>query len=265
MIYIAFLFFTIIILIFVFYQWQYFMVFTPTVRRGGLLCDNCGFLSIVTDDKIELEGAIYEPKNPRVTLLVFVGRSHDSVGLMSKLSCNYPDVRVISFNYRSYGNSKGVANEKNLLKDSLKIAELVQKNYGSFYTLGFSLGSNIASFMASKHPTNGLFLVGAFDSIASLAKTKFVDKSFFPMLNLSKVFRYKFPTSKYVNSIEASAWLFVSTDDETTYIQNARALRDKVQNLAGYYELENLSHKELLWDDEVILKINEVLHDKSTF
>ena len=264
MIYIAFLIFTLTILTFAFYQWQYFMVFTPTFRRGEKLCDNCSFLSIVTDDKIELEGAIYEPKNPIATLLVFVGRSHDSVGLMSKLSCSYPDVRVISFNYRSYGKSKGVANEKNLLKDSLLIAELVQKNYGSFYTFGFSLGSNIASFMASEHTTKGVFLIGAFDSIASLAKTKFVDKSFFPMIDLSKVFRYKFPTFKYVQNIQAPTWLFVSRDDETTYIQNARGLRDEVQNLAGYSELENLSHKELLWDDEVILKINKVLHDKNT-
>ena len=264
MIYIAFLLFTIIILIFAFYQWQYFMVFTPTFHRGDALCDNCGFLSIVTDDNIELEGAIYEPKKPVATLLVFVGRSHDSVGLMSKLSCNYPDVRVISFNYRSYGKSQGVANEKNLLKDSLKIAKLVQKNYGSFYALGFSLGSNIASYMATKHPVKGIFLIGAFDSIASLAKTKFVDKSFFPMIDLSKIFRYKFPTSQYVEIIQAQTWLFVSRDDETTYINNARALRDRVQNLAGYYELDNLSHKELLWDDAVILKINEVLHDNAT-
>jgi len=264
MIYIAFLLFTIIILIFAFYQWQYFMVFTPTFHRGEKLCDKCTLLSIVTDDKIELEGAIYEPENPVATLLVFVGRSHDSVGLMSKLSCNYPDSRVISFNYRSYGKSGGVANEKNLLKDSLKIAELVQKNYGSFYTFGFSLGSNIASYMASQHATKGLFLIGAFNSIASLAKTKFVDKGIFPMFDLSEVFRYKFPTYKYVKKIQAPAWLFVSQDDETTYIQNARELRDNVQHLAGYYELKNLSHKSLLWDEEVVSKINEVLHDKST-
>lgn len=240
------------------------MVFTPTFHRGEKLCEKCSFLSIITDQKIELEGAIYEPQNPVATLLVFVGRSHDSVGLMSKLSCSYPDVRVISFNYRSYGKSEGVASEKNLLKDSLKIAELVQKNYGSFYTLGFSLGSNIASFMASKHSTKGVFLIGAFDSIASLAKTKFVDKSFFPMIDLSKVFRYKFPTREYVQKIQAPTWLFVSEDDETTYIQNARVLRDNVHNLSGYKKLNNLSHKELLWDESVILKVNEVLHDKKS-
>jgi len=260
MIYIAFLIFTFSILFVAFYQWQYYMVFSPTFHREGSLCSDCSILSVITDDGVELEGAIYEPLNSTSTMLIFVGRSHDAVGIINKLAKTYPKTRVVTFNYRSYGRSQGSINEKNLHADGLKIAELVQKNYGDFYLFGYSLGSNIASYVASKHKTKGLFLIGAFDSIASLAKSKFVDRGFIPMINLSAIFRYKFRTGVYVGQVESPTYLFVSRDDETTYIQNARELKSKVQNLALYMELDSLSHKEILWDEIVTDKINEVVN-----
>jgi len=259
MIYIAFLFFTFLVLAFAFYQWQHFMVFSPTYHRDEDLCDACEILSITTDDGVELEGVIYEPKNFTSTLLYFGGRRQDVVGLIKKLSLAFENTLIISFNYRSYGRSGGVVSEKNILADSLLIADIVQKNYGDFYLLGYSLGSNIASHVASKKSSLGVFLVGSFDSIASLAKEKFVKRGSFPMVNLSSMFRYKFRTREYVEQIDAKTYLFVSKSDETTYIQNARNLKEHVKNLAAYEELDNLSHKEILWDSKVIDTINEVI------
>ena len=260
MIYIAFLIFTFSILFVAFYQWQYYMIFSPTYHREGDLCPTCSILSITTDDGVELEGAVFEPANATNTMLLFVGRSHDAVGIINRLSQTYPNTRVVAFNYRSYGRSQGHINEKNIHSDGLKIAQLVQKNYGDFYLFGFSLGSNVASYVASQHKTEGLFLIGAFDSIASLAKSKFVDRGFIPMVDLSSVFRYKFRTGVYVGEVKAPTYLFVSRDDETTYIQNARELKSKIFNLALYMELDSLSHKEILWDSKVTQKINEVLN-----
>jgi pimeloyl-ACP methyl ester carboxylesterase len=62
-----------------------------------------------------------------------------------------------------------------------------------------------------------------------------------------------------VQHIEAPTYLFVSKHDEITFIQNSQNLKSYVKNLALYKELENLSHKELLWDKQVSDPINEVL------
>jgi len=213
-----------------------------------------------SDDGLELEGAMYEPLNATATLLLFPGRSHDVVGMINKLASTYPKVRIISFNYRSYGKSQGRVTEKNMLQDGITIASLVEKNYGSFYLLGYSLGSNVAAFVASKRPVLGLFLIGAFDSIASLAKSKFVERGFFPNIDLSQLFRYKFPTGEYMQNVDAPSYLFASKDDEITYITNARELKSKVKNLSLYVEIDGLSHKEILWDTRVTNTINEVLN-----
>jgi len=260
MIYIAFLIFTIFVLLLAFYQWQFYMVFSPIYHREGTLNERCSILTMTTDDGVELEGAIYEPLNATNTLLIFVGRSHDAVGIINKLSLTYPRSRVVAFNYRSYGKSEGKINEKNMFSDGVKIAQLVQKNYGDFYLLGYSIGSSVASNVATKVKVKSLFLIGAFDSIASLAKSKFVDRGYFPQIDLSSVFRYKFRTGDSVQSVESPTYLFVSKDDKTTYINNARILKEKVKNLALYRELEQLDHKEILWDKEVTDTINELIN-----
>ncbi|QOY50878.1 alpha/beta hydrolase [Candidatus Sulfurimonas baltica] len=259
MIYTLFLLFTFGVLAFVFYHWQYFMVFSPTYYREEELDDDFEILSIKTDDGVELEGVVYEPKSlyrklPSInsTLLFFAGRSHDSVGLIKRLSLLFPHVRIITFNYRSYGKSGGVVNEKNLLDDSLKVAQIVKKNYGDFYVLGFSIGSLVAAYVASKMSVAGLFMVGPFDSIALLVKEKYG-------FNMPWILRYKFDKTKLVSKIDAKTYVFASKDDEITYIKNTRNLKQYVKNLVLYKEYEGLSHKELLWHEEVSKHINEVL------
>lgn len=260
MIYIIFLLFTFAVLFFVFYHWQHFMVFSPTHYRDENLDDDFEILSITADDGVELEGVVYEPKEhnkklPDIdsTLLFFAGRSHDSVGIIKKLSQSFPHTRIITFNYRSYGKSGGVVSEKNILEDGLKIAQIIKKNYGDFYILGYSIGSGVASYVASKMDVLGVFLVGPFDSIALLVKAKY-------KVHIPWILRYKFDKTKLVKNIDANTYIFASKGDEITYIENARNLKKYVKNLAHYHELDNLTHKEILWDEEVIKHINEVIN-----
>ena len=259
MIYIAILLFTFFILIIAFYKWQYMMVFSPIYYRKDELDDCFTMLSIKTDDGVELEGVVYEPEKPSSTLLFFAGRSHDSVGLIKKLATTFKNVRIITFNYRSYGKSEGIASEKNILNDGIQIAEFVKRNYGDFYILGFYLGSSVCAFVASKIDVSGVFLVASFDSIASLAKEKFVKRGIFPMIDLSEIFRYKFNNILHVQEIESKTYLFVSKHDETTYIENARNLRDNIKELVCYEEFDDRNHKEVLWYPDVVEKINGVI------
>jgi len=252
LIYIAFLFFTFLVLVFVIYQWQYFMVFTPTYFRDSKLDDSYEILSVTTDDGVELEGVVFTPQNPKNTILFFAGRSHDSVGFITRLAEVYSDSRIITFNYRSYGRSEGVVNEKNINLDGVKVATIVKKNYGDFYLLGFSIGSSVASFVATKVDSKGLFLIGAFDSMVNLAKVKY---SFIPAWFM----RYKFDNVELVKNIDTKTYMFASVDDEITYIQNSRNLKNSIKNLVLYKEYNGLSHKELLWDDRVVSEIKKVI------
>lgn len=266
MIYIIFLFFTFVVLAFVFYHSQYYFVFKPSYYRDVALDDEFELLSVVSDDGVELEGVVYEPKELyrhlatiESTLLFFPGNYHDVVGLIKKLSSLYPHVRIVAFNYRSYGKSGGTISEKNMLKDGVKIASLVQKNYGDFYILGYSLGSSVAAYVASKLKTKGVFLVGSFDSYYELVKKRYKTIDKISKINLSKMFRYKLNNKDHVKSIDAKTYLFGSKSDQIIHIHNTRNLKKHVKNLAYYDELENLTHIELLWDKKVVDTIKEVM------
>ncbi|MCW8895042.1 MAG: alpha/beta hydrolase [Sulfurimonas sp.] len=259
MIYIIFLFFTFGVLAFAFYHWQHFMFFSPIYHRVDELDENFETLSIKTDDGIELEGVVYEPKSldkkssdKDSTLLFFGGRKHDSVGLIKKLSLSFSHTRIITFNYRSYGRSGGKISEKNMLNDGLKIARIIQKNYGDFYVLGFSIGTSVASFVASRVHVLGVFLVAPFDSAALLVKEKY-------KVHVPWLLRYKFDKRKSVKEIDAKTYIFASKSDSVTYVQNARNLKQHVKNLTLYKEFDELSHNDLLWDKEVVNIINGVL------
>lgn len=260
MIYMIFLFFTFAILAFVFYHWQHLMLFSPTYHREEVLDDDFEILSIVADDGLELEGVVYEPRElyrklPTIdsTLLFFGGREQDSVGLIKRLSLSFPHTRIITFNYRSYGKNRGRLNEKNILRDGLKIAQVVKKNYGDIYILGFSIGSSVASFVASKIDILGLFLVGTYDSVPLLIKEKYG-------FHIPWILRFRFDKRKFVKDIDSKTYIFASKSDEVTYIQNVRNLKQHVKNLTIYKELEDVSHGELLWDEEVTNTINEAIH-----
>jgi alpha/beta superfamily hydrolase len=254
MIYIAFLIFTLLILIFAFYEWQFFMLFRPRLYRKEPLCPLCSLVSAKMKDGTVLEGALYEPQNPQTTLLVFVGRSHDAVGLINRLAACYSHVRVVTFNYRGYGKSQGRADEKKLLEDSLEIARLVTKNYGEFYVLGFSIGSSIAAYVASKQETKALFLLGAFDSIHNLAQQRY---RFLP----SWLIRYKFDTCQYAQQVQAPTYLFVSLADEVVNIGSARKLKECIKNLLFYKEYKELLHKELLFDNRVVETVQKAFYE----
>jgi hypothetical protein len=254
LIYIAFLLITLVLFGFIFYHLQYFMLFTPTYKRSESLADDCEILSIKTPDGVELEGVCYTPQNIKATLLFFVGRSDDSVGLISKLSQTYSEYRIVSFNYRSYGRSGGKVEENLLYDDAIEIARLVHKHYGDFYLFGFSLGSSIAAYVAQTQKSRGVFLVGAFDSIAHLVKSKY-------HIYIPKLLRYRFNTLKYVKNIKDATYLFSSKSDDLTYISNAKHLATTIKNLQRFVIVENTTHFELLWHEEVVKTIKEVVEN----
>ena len=228
------------------------MMFTPTYYRSSELDDRFEMLYVTTDDGVSLEGVVYEAKNPKATVLFFPGRSYDAVGFVEKLSCAYSDVRVVTFNYRSYGKSEGVLNEKNIFTDALHVTKKMKERFGDIYIAGFSLGSSVSSFVASKEKVNGLFLIGIYDSIAGLTKIKYG-------VNLSLISRYKFDNKLFVKEVNSDTYVFVSKADEVTYIESARELKKYIKNLVYYKEFEDLLHKDLLCNEDIIKKIKEVI------
>lgn len=200
---------------------------------------------------IRLEGIVYEPVNPSATVLYFGGKEQDSVALIGKLAQYYPDLRLIAFNYRGYGVSGGRPTQHDILEDGLKIYDWCIEEYGDAVLFGYSLGSSVAAFIGAQRRADRVVLVAAFDSVAELIKAKLPVPDF--------IIRHRFDTAAFVRNILSPLYLYVTEDDLVVPISHARNLKNNVKNLAEYKEFNGYSHAELLFSDELVAKLKEVL------
>ena len=248
MIYISYILLTLVILFFIYLEWQKSVVFHPKFFRDNSLYDErFKFLTIKTKDNVTLEGCVYTPKEFKKSLLYFGGRGQDSVGLLPKLAEIYGNVQIFTFNYRGYGKSEAKPTEEKLYSDALEVYDKVIKNYGNVSLLGYSLGSSIASYLSSKREIDKLFLIGAFTSMEELIKDTYRFR--LPFL------KYSFFTCKYLKVNNQETYIFLSKDDKTVLFKNSKKLKNCPKNLKKFMVLEGLNHVEILYCFEVINEI----------
>jgi len=201
---------------------------------------------------ISLEYVTCTPQHPTHTILYFGGKDQDSVGLIQKLSEEYPSVRWVGFNYRGYGKSQGRATEKTVLADSLLMFDLVEQQYGATCLMGFSLGSSVASYVASRRLPSWIVLVAPFDSVTSLIQAK---APFLPAVCI----RYTFPTLDFVQKIQCPVYVYNSTNDEIVAPHHVARLRNHIPLLKGNREFSGYSHDGLLLSPELKKELSLLL------
>ncbi len=238
-----------------FYFLQHKLIFNPKhhLERSWMIKNAHAYhlqeMEVAPD--VMLEGIVYEPQKPTMTLLYFGGRSQDSVALIGMFSEHCPDIRIVTFNYRGYGESGGRPAEDVLLEDGLKIYDWCTDEYGETALLGFSLGSSVAAYVGSHRHSSKVVLVAAFSSVAKLMQAKLA-------LLPNFIIRHRFDTAAFAQNIFSPLYLYVALDDLVVPISHARNLKANVKNLAEYIEFSEHEHEDLLFSDEVIEKLKKV-------
>lgn len=229
------------------------MMFQPKKYRKEKLDNRFTLLDMHAKDGTYLEGVVFTPPHYKESIFYLGGNAQDSVGLIYKLSTCYENYQIFTFNYRGYGNSKGVTSEKKLYEDVLHVSGLFSKRFGDFSVMGYSLGTSLGAFIATKQKVNNLFLLGAFDSIKALAKARF------PWIP-SWLVCYNFTTVAYSQEISCDTYLVYSNDDGIVLKQNTLNLKAHLKKLVDFKELNGYNHHELLCTKETIELITKVLH-----
>ncbi len=115
---------------------------------------------------------------------------------------------VYLVNYRGYGTSEGAPSEAALLSDALAMYDSLVLTHESIFIIGRSLGSGVASYVASERPVKKLVLVTPFDSIQSMAQKQF---PFYPM---SILLKDKFNSVERAGNIYSDTQILVAEDDK---------------------------------------------------
>lgn len=103
-------------------------------------------------------------------LIYFGGNAEDAADFLKQADL-FPDVSIVSVNYRGYGRSTGKPSEKGLMDDALAVYDQAVATTGkSGIVMGRSLGSGLAVNVAANREVLGAILVTPYDSLLAVAR-----------------------------------------------------------------------------------------------
>ncbi len=130
----------------------------------------------------------------------------------------FPDRAVYMVSYRGYGDSAGEPSERNIYSDALALYDRVHNQHALVSIIGRSLGSSVATYLASKRPTHRLALVTPFASLEGLASQQF---AVFPVKLL---LQDKYHSAARVPKISARTLILYAEDDAIIPYSSTQAL-----------------------------------------
>ncbi len=192
-----------------------------------------------TSDYTKLECAITENKEEKPLVIYFGGNANNALNFMNIVR----DIKEYSFltcNYRGYGNSEGEPSQQNIFSDALEIFDTYSKRFPKVYLVGRSLGSAVASYVASQRSTAGVVLITPFDSLKTLAKKRY------PYLPVSLILKHPFETAEYISLTYAPVAVITAQYEDLIPPKSLKNLLGNIHNLVYQKVVPVSNHSTIL-------------------
>lgn len=176
---------------------------------------------LTTEEGAVINSLHFKSKSPKGVILYFHGNAGD-LSQWGTLAEHFVklDYDVFMMDYRTYGKSTGKLSESGFYKDAQHCYDYLLGMYPpSEITLyGRSLGTGIATYVASKNPAQLLILETPFYSMVDMAKSRF------PFLPVKNILKYKFPTNEFIVTAQCPIVIFQGTKDELVPFKSVKKL-----------------------------------------
>ena len=197
-----------------------------------------------TAEDVSINAIHFKIENPKGVILYFHGNAGDLSrwGIIGEhfVSLNYD---VLIMDYRTYGKSTGKLSEQGFYDDAEFCYKYLLKHYDEdeIVLYGRSLGTGIATYLASKHKPKQLILETPYYSILDVAKQRF------PIFPVKGLLKYQFPSNEFITSVECPITMFHGTDDAVIPYSSAEKLKAVAPNaLTTFITIEGGAHNNLI-------------------
>lgn len=231
------------------YFFQENLLFHPTqLPQDHTFTINTPFTEVThkTQDGAVLHGLHFTVEKPKGTLLYYHGNAGD-VSRWGEIVQYFvkKNLNVIVMDYRNFGKSTGDLSEQALYEDALLwyayAKNTAKKTNTSLYVYGRSLGTTFATYVASKKEVKQLVLETPFYSIEDEAQSRF------PVLPISSLLKYKFPTYKYITKVAAPITVIHGTADKVVPYMNGKRLYDLIaRDSKTFVSIPDGGHNDLI-------------------
>ncbi len=236
------------------------MIFLPTKLPGDYeysFVHDFEEVNLTTIEGYSLNAIHFKKVNPKGLILYF----HGNAGDLSRwgdiatffVERNYD---VLVMDYRTFGKSTGELSEQALHDDAQLFYDYVLKQYEeeriSLY--GRSLGTGIATKLASINKPNKLILETPYYSLLDVANNRF------PFLPIKWSMKYKLLSYEYIQEVTCPISIFHGTDDKVvSYASGKRLFESIPTGKKTFYTIDGGSHNNLVQFNDYLNGMEEVL------
>lgn len=150
----------------------------------------------------------HRARSSRKALIYFGGNAEDVSASLAGFTRAFPDHALFLMHYRGYGGSTGKPSEAALFADALALHQRVSQRHREITVVGRSLGSGVATYLASQRPVSQLVLITPYDSIANIAAQRL------PIIPVRWLLLDKYESWRYAPQIKAPTRVLVAETDE---------------------------------------------------
>ncbi len=213
---------------FMFYSLQEKLIFLPTQLSMDYeysFSKDFDEIFVDTPDGAVLNALHFKITNPKGLVLYFHGNAGDlsrwGVIASSFLDLGYD---VLVMDYRGYGKSTGERSENALYEDAQRFYDLAKQDYqeAEIIVYGRSLGSGIATHLASNNNPKKLILETPYYSLMDVAQDRF------PYLPLKSLLKYRMNSFEYIQKVQAPIRIFHGTEDRVVPFESGEKLYESI-------------------------------------
>ena len=193
-------------------------------------------------DGVTLRGWRLNPGKPRA-VIYFGGNAERLEVSRAEFSELFPDRTVYLVSYRGYGASEGKPDQAALFGDALALYDEVSGQHpAAIAVVGRSLGSGVASYVASRRPVERLALVTPFDSLAAVAQ------SHYPLFPVHWLMRDSYESTRYLSQYRGPLLVLRAGRDEVIPPANTDKLLASLEHRPRVIDFPQADHNDISQD-----------------
>lgn len=232
------------------YQFQHKLLFHPGPKQFGD-CDiarDAGALPIsVENENSRIRYFWIETRNARANIIYFhgnAGSACDRLPLAKDLAAMNLNVAVVE--YPGFGGDALKPSEARILANAEAVYRYIaEKTQGTATLLfGESLGTGVATKIASEHEVAGLILQSPYPSIRKLAKMHY------PYFPVDAVLIHNFEAESWAKLVTASTLILQGKNDTIIPPAFAREQSGNFVRLHAFEEFDGFGHNDLAFENE---------------
>ena len=185
---------------------------TPNISTGY-----GGFILNEKDAKVYVH--ILNPGHQNA-ILYFGGNAESMAKSSDYIARQFPEFTCYLMDYRGYGASTGIPNEKNIFADALALYDKVKQKHQHISIGGRSLGTGVAMYVAAHREVSKLALITPYDSIMSVAQERY------PLYPASLLLKDKYDSLSLVPKIKAKTFIVLAENDRVIPREHSQRLID---------------------------------------